>query len=353
MTIKEMKDQHLLLFECISGSRAYGLHNENSDTDIKGVFYLPRSRFYGLGYIPQISNESNDEVYYELGRFVELLIRNNPSMLELLATPEDCILYRHPVMDSLPVELFLSKLCKDSFGGYAYAQIKKARGYNKKMLNPVEKERKTILDFCYVIDGKQTSPLSQWLNTQGWDENQVGLVDLANAKGLYAMYCSKEPKQYRGIISSEDANDLSLSSVDAQQLPVAYLYCNKEGYSTYCKTYREYWDWVENRNEHRYQGNLLHGQGFDAKNMMHTIRLLQTCEEILRDGKLNIQPSNREELLQIKAGARSYEELMAMSDELILKSEAALAISQLPDEPDKKRIEAILVTIRNELYSIW
>ncbi len=78
MTIKDIKEQGLLLFECISGGKAYGLDTPTSDTDLKGVFYLPKAQFYGLDYIPQISNETSDEVYYELGRFVELLQRTTP-----------------------------------------------------------------------------------------------------------------------------------------------------------------------------------------------------------------------------------------------------------------------------------
>lgn len=76
LTIDDLKAQNLILFECISGSRAYGLDTLTSDTDIKGVFYLPKEQFYSLhsDYIPQVSNETNDIVYYELGRFVELLI---------------------------------------------------------------------------------------------------------------------------------------------------------------------------------------------------------------------------------------------------------------------------------------
>lgn len=112
MNIREIKDRGLLLFECISGSRAYGLDTPQSDTDLKGVFYLPREQFYGLNYIPQLSNETNDEVYYELGRFVELLGKNNPNILEILATPDDCILYRHPIMEKLHIGMFLSRLCK-------------------------------------------------------------------------------------------------------------------------------------------------------------------------------------------------------------------------------------------------
>ncbi|RYZ53120.1 MAG: nucleotidyltransferase, partial [Sphingobacteriales bacterium] len=37
MTIQELKEKNLLLRECISGSKAYGLDTATSDTDIKGV----------------------------------------------------------------------------------------------------------------------------------------------------------------------------------------------------------------------------------------------------------------------------------------------------------------------------
>src|ERR1700750_541617 len=117
MTIEEIKQNGLLLFECISGSKAYGLDTPKSDTDIKGVFYLSKNQFYGLDYVPQVNNESNDEVYYELGRFIELLVKNNPNILELLATPPDCVLYRHPIMNSINADMFLSKLCRETFAG--------------------------------------------------------------------------------------------------------------------------------------------------------------------------------------------------------------------------------------------
>lgn len=94
---------------------------------IKGVYYLPKEKFYGLDYIPQISNETNDEVYYEIGRFVELLLKKNPNILEILATPDDCILYKHPLMEKLQLKDFLSKLCKDTFAGYVMTQIKKPK----------------------------------------------------------------------------------------------------------------------------------------------------------------------------------------------------------------------------------
>lgn len=354
MTIKEIKSHGLLLFEVVSGSRAFGLHTESSDTDLRGIFYMPKRKFYGLEYIPQLSNESNDIVYYELGRFIELSIKNNPAMLEMLATPEDCILYKHPVMDSLPVSLFLSKLCKDSFGGYAHTQGKKAKGCNKKMMNPVEKERRSVTDFCYLVNGQYSRPLKEWLLEKGWKEDNCGLASVPHAKGLYALYYDASGlKGYRGIISGELANEVCVSSIEEGEEPVAHLYFNKDGYSAYCKAYSGYWDWVEKRNEDCWLTNDTHGKGYDAKNMMHTIRLLQEAEEILRDGVLQPRRRNREELLAIKSGLYEYEQLLDLSSTLMEKIELAWLNSKLPETPDSKRIEAILVTIRNELYSSW
>jgi predicted nucleotidyltransferase len=44
-----------------------------------------------LEYTEQVSDASNDVVYYELKRFIELLYRNNPNLLELLSSPADCV----------------------------------------------------------------------------------------------------------------------------------------------------------------------------------------------------------------------------------------------------------------------
>ena len=81
MTIEELREKGWIIMECISGSKAYGLDTPESDTDIKGVFLLPKEEFYGLNYIPQIANESNDIVFYEFRRFMELLAVNNPNIL--------------------------------------------------------------------------------------------------------------------------------------------------------------------------------------------------------------------------------------------------------------------------------
>jgi predicted nucleotidyltransferase len=352
MTIQNLKSQNLILFEVISGSKSFGLNTPTSDRDIKGVYYLPKEQFYGLQYIPQISNETNDEVYYELGRFVELLLKNNPNILEILASPEDCILYKHPLMERLQLQDFLSKLCKDSFAGYAMTQIKKARGLKKKIVNPMAKERKSLLDFCAILNGYDSVSLSKWLEKNNLYQEQCGLINVPNAKGIYALfYDANKTLGYRGIIKNELSNEVALSSIPKGEEPIGYLSCNLEGYSKYCKEYAEYWNWIEKRNEDRYNTNQQHGKNYDSKNMMHTIRLLQTAEQILATGNLNIRVSNRDELLAIKAGEMEYDALLQKADDLIASIEDLYSTSTLPETPDSEKIIAILVEMRKELYN--
>lgn len=168
MNLQDLRDRNLIIFECISGSNAYGTNTPTSDTDIRGVFILPQDDLYGLTNVEQVADDRNDIVFYELGRFVDLLTKNNPNILELLCTPADCVLHRDPLMDRLTTELFLSKLCRDTFAGYAISQIKKARGLNKKIVNPMSRERKSLLHFCHVLVGPGSQPAPDWLAKRGW-----------------------------------------------------------------------------------------------------------------------------------------------------------------------------------------
>jgi len=350
MSIEYIKKNNLLLFECISGSKAYGIDTPESDTDIRGVFYLPKDKLYGLTYTQQIEDEKNDKVYYEIGRFVELLLKNNPNMLELLATPEDCILYRNNIMDNLTVDMFLSKLCKNTFAGYAISQIKKARGLNKKILNPMDKERKNILDFCYVLnDNGGSVSLNTWLSNYGYKQEDCGLSSINNMKDIYDLYYYKD--KFRGIMSCPDANEVALSSIPKWITPDNRLYFNKDGYSAYCKEYKEYWEWVDKRSEVRFDNTMSHGKRYDATNMCHTIRLLQQSNEILSNGNLIVRVPNREELLSIRRGDAEYDDLVSRAKTMIEEIDILYEKCTLQETPDVEFIERVLVEMRNQLYN--
>lgn len=351
MTINDLRQKNCLLFECISGSRAYGLDLPNSDTDIKGVFVLPKNDFYGLDYIDQINDDNNNCVFYELRRFVELLSKNNPNMLEMLSISPRHIIYQHPLFDYFTPQLFLSKLCKDSFAGYATSQIKKAKGLNKKINNPMSVERKNMLEFCYVPDKQGSMPVLTWLDKRKMNPNRCGLVNIANMRDMYALfYDARNVCGFRGLVSNNEATDLVLSNIPKDMLPIAYLSFNKDGYSTYCKDHREYWEWVKLRNDTRYQNTIEHGKNYDAKNMMHTFRLLDMASEILEHKQIIVYRPNREELLQIRSGAFLYEELIAKAQQKLNHIDQLYETTTLPNTPNKEQINELLAKVRTAFY---
>lgn len=345
MTIDDLRNKGLIILECLSGSKAYGLDTPTSDTDIKGVFILPKEAYYGLNYVPQVNNESNDIMFYEFGRFMELLSLNNPNILELLNTPEHAIIFKHPYLFEVKSEIVLSKLCANTFGKFALSQIKKAKGLKKKIVNPVAKERKNVLSFCFVNYENGSISLEKYLEIKNWKQEECGLINIQNMKDVYGLYYS-DSNGFNGIIKSNDSNDVCLSAIPRGMKQQTLLYFNRDGYSIYCKEYREYWDWVDKRNNERYENTKSHGKNYDAKNMMHVFRLLEMAIEIGKEKKVNVKRPNRDFLLGIKSGKYEYEELLAMAE---LKQEAldlAFEQSDLPNEPDLAVINQLAFKIR-------
>ena len=349
LAIDDIKQKGMLVLEVITGSRAYGLDTAKSDTDIRGVFVLPKEMYYGLEYTEQVNNETNDIVYYELKRFIQLLAKNNPNILEMINMPANCILQKHPVIDKLSPQLFLSKLCEQTFANYAYTQIKKAYGLEKKIVNPVDKERKSVLDFCFVYEDKEAVPLERYLEEKNMKEEKAGLSSIPHLRDSYNLFYSDE-HSYSGITRKEESNDVCVSNIPKEEKPIGLLYFNRDGYSVYCKKYKEYWDWVEKRNDDRYNTTMKHGKNYDSKNMMHVFRLLFMAKEIALEGKINVFRHDKEFLLSVKEGKFEYDDLLQKAEALKNELPVLYQESGLMDEPDIEKINRLLVEMREEYY---
>ena len=351
VNIEDLREKNCIIFECITGSRAYGLDLPHSDTDIRGVFVMPKEKYFGMEYIPQVSNESNDIVFYELGRFIELLSKNNPNILEMLNVEETLVIYRDPIFDRIKSDMFLSKLCAETFVHYAASQIKKARGLNKKIVNPVEPERKTPLNFCFVTHEQGALPFINWLKTNGKKADQCGIINVPHIKELFALFYDESGKLgYKGLLSGSNANEVQMSSIPKGEKPIAYLHFSKDTYTQHCKQYKEYWEWVDNRNEERYNNTMSHNKNYDSKNMMHTFRLLDMAEDLLKDGKIVVKRPNREELLKIRSGDFDFNDLLDKAEAKIERLAELKNSSKLPDIPNMKIIETLLVNMRMAFY---
>ena len=88
----ETADNPAVIFRGVVGSHAYGTANAQSDTDVRGVFVVPSCEYVRLALPPkQVSDERNDRTYYSLLRFCELMAEANPTTMEMLYLPADCI----------------------------------------------------------------------------------------------------------------------------------------------------------------------------------------------------------------------------------------------------------------------
>lgn len=387
LTYEFLRDNGLILFETIVGSQAYGTNVATSDEDRKLVYILPVDYILGTEYEEQL-NFTKDYTGYEVRRFLELLEKANPTVLELLYSPEDCIVYKHPLFDEIlkHKEKFVTKICKDSFGGYGRAQIKKAMGLNKKQNWEKDKvTRKDVLDFCYIIDGYNSYPLKRWLESQGMDQKFCGITNIPNARDMYALFydfgtdmCFNEERPleereslkaiykekgwpmglgYKGITKIDEngeseSNALRLSSIPNGEHALITFSYNKDGYSTHCKDFKEYQEWLEKRNESRYVDNKTHGQTYDSKNTMHCVRLIRMATEIAEGKGLLIRRPDAEDLLKIRRGECKLEEILADANAAIDNMDSIFENSNLPDGVEPNLINDLLIKIRREFYKI-
>lgn len=384
---KSPGSQPLLLV--VRGSHAYGTNVETSDTDYAGVFIQPLEDILGFGYKEQINDDKNDIVIYEIQRFLQLLASNNPTVLELLNTPEDCIIYKHPIFDEVlnNRDKFITKICAKSFGGYGKMQIQKAKGQNKKQNWERDKiTRKDVLDFVYVIDGPKSIPWKKWNEEVGYEEKFCGVVNVPNAKDVYAVYydvvsmmCFSEsiPENvrksakynrtennlplgfgYKGLVKTgegqnvAESNALRLSSIPKGETPICNIVYNKDGYSEHCKDYKSYEEWLENRNEARWVDVKSHGQKIDGKNMMHSKRLMSMAREIAEGKGINVRRDDADYLISIRRGEIDLQTLIDEVEKEIVEIDELFMNSNLPDSVDQNFINELLIKIRKNIYNI-
>jgi hypothetical protein len=378
----------------VRGSHAYGTNVETSDTDYAGVFIQSQEDIFGFNYKEQINDDKNDTVIYEIKRFLQLLASNNPTVLELLNTPKDCIIYKDPIFDLIldNREKFITKICAKSFGGYGKMQIQKAKGQNKKQNWEKDKvTRKDVLDFVYVIEGEKSIPWKVWCIEKPqygkeyikYETKFCGIVNVPHAKDLYAVYhdeasqncfsenISKEDREnnkkyydepysfgYKGLVKTGEGNNvaesnaLRLSSIPKGETPICNIFYNKDGYSQHCKEFKEYQEWMVNKNEARWVDVKSHGQKIDGKNMMHSKRLMSMAREIAEGKGINVRREDAEYLISIRRGAVDLQTLIDEVESEIVEIDKLFEESDLPDSVDQKFVDKLLIKIRKSIYNI-
>jgi hypothetical protein len=360
---------HTIILKAMVGSQAYGTSTPKSDFDYKGIYVQSDRDVLTFNYIPQYE-VSKDETYYEIRRVIELLRNANPTLLELLYSPGDCIIYKNPALQPLldNRHRFLTKRCKETFAGYASTQIKKAKGTDKLMNWDQERmERKDVLDFCYAYENGKTMPLKIWLEEGAMKQEFCGLVALNHMRDSYAIYYDMnysimsefnyeidvvsaglgdiKPLGYRGIVG-DDSNEVRLSSIPKGEEPIGIMHFNKDGYSVHCKDYGRFLEWKVKHNRERLVDVRNHNQKIDGKNMLHCRRLLDVAFEIATEGHINVRRSNADELLKIRRGEVDLQSLIHKAEEMIDKMNDIYEKSYLPDDVDVEFCNDLIMEVR-------
>ena len=115
-----------VIFRCVIGSRAYGLDDENSDIDRRGIYLPPADLHWSLfGVTEQLENDETQEAYWELQKFIVLALKANPNVLECLYTPiiETATPLAQELLDMKTI--FLSRMVYQTYNGYVMSQFKK------------------------------------------------------------------------------------------------------------------------------------------------------------------------------------------------------------------------------------
>ncbi|MEB3282887.1 MAG: nucleotidyltransferase domain-containing protein [Lyngbya sp.] len=356
MNREEIEKRTILI--ALTGSRGYGLATATSDYDYRGIFIATKPYYLGLSQIEQLDKGwdetpsktfpylAKDTCIYELRKFLNLAIDNNPNILEVLwfkdyihLTEVGKVLQQHR-------QLFLSKRIKQTYSGYGYAQIKKLESHRRWLLNPPQ-HKPTAAEFGLVekppLNVSQINSFLEYLYLLVRDRIEF----LQPAKALYNLLNAEI--DYKGILKQHSLPDETLETT--QKLTncsedFIQLLQKSQQYQRAIREYKNYQTWKKNRNPER--AKMEAKVGYDCKFAMQAIRLLKTGIEVLQTQHLIVdrrEAGDAEELLTIKTGQYSYDEVMEMAKQLYQQLDQAEAVSTLPQFADESVVNQLCIDL--------
>lgn len=344
--ISWIKDKTIYL--AVHGSRAYGTNVETSDYDYRGITICPKQYYFGAlqSNFEQAELKDPDSVIYEIRKFVKLAAEANPNCMEVLFVDESDIIHITELGQELldNRDLFITKKVKHTMCGYAYSQLKKMQHKRQLCMNPPSKypTRKDLgLPEETIIPQDQlaaaNAEVEKELNKMQFDfmENldEATKIEIRSsmAKMLTDLKISKEDQWQ----SAAKTIGLSDNLIEVMKLERAYASKKRE--------WDQYQEWLSNRNKARAADEAKYG--FDLKNGLHLVRLLKMAKEILLTGKVIVKRPDKEELLDIRNGKKTYEEIMTFAGNIQKELDEIYLSSKLPISADKQKIDNLCINL--------
>jgi uncharacterized protein len=358
--------QNHLIFVTVHGSQCYGLANELSDLDLKGIVVPPKEvennlfhRFEQVenselvhrkfDHLKNPKNPKIESTVFSLKKFMVLAANINPNIIELLWVDPKDVLFTTPLMEEFMEhrDLFLSSKAKFTFSGYAYAQLAKIERHRKWIVRgeiPQPKREDFGLPSeptpqMAEIFGLIKSEVERW-NLSQFPLDEVQRDDLKSTIWELVYNVSKVevnegnwPAVYgHGVVERlAEQYNLKKDVVDV-------LHKERE-FKRETETYNSWLNWRKNRNPARHELEVK--SGYDTKHASHLVRLMRMGLEILNEKKVIVKRPDRDEILAIKNGAWSYEQVVAYAKDMQTKLDEAYKTTTLQKSVNHEKINSL------------
>jgi hypothetical protein len=301
-----------VVLETLVGSHAWGLADEASDRDHRGVFALPFPWLQGLVAPPEdLVSADGSQTYWAAGKAIRQALRADPNTLEMLFLPSARPL--DPVGEWLLAErdAFVSVEIYGTFGRYALGQLRR-----------LEQGLRLAEHRAVVLDWLRADP------TLTLDDVASKLAELSTRAMPTDADRVHQAKQYVKQLYRSMADQ---GLLDASEFPALVRFARDR--SLDFQLPRE----------------------LRPKNAYNLVRLLATATRWLREGTPTFvaEGALRERLLAIKKGQVSLEDVLAEAESMAPDLERARDESRLPKRPDVARVDALLRRIGEELARRW
>ena len=304
----------------LGGSHAYGTNVESSDVDIRGVATLRPTEILTNQNFEQVEDKTTDTVVYGFNKMISLLSNANPNVIELLGLKPEQYLYLNDVGRDLinNADMFLSKRAANSFGGYAYSQLRRLDNLSNRTVSQSEQEEHIL----HSVENAKWSFHDKYFE---FKDDQINL--------------------YVDDAIQEDFDTEIYMDINLHHYPLRDY---KGMWAEMHNIVKEY-SKIGKRNLNAIEHNKL------GKHMMHLVRLYLMGIDILQDGKIiTYREKEHDLLMEIRNGKYLNDnvptkEFREMVDELQQKFESAKEHSYLPDKPDYKRINKFMEDVNRSI----
>lgn len=344
------------IFLTIHGSIAYGLNTPESDVDVRGICIPPKEYLHGFSktFDQAILEAPNpDCTIFSLKKFFSLTSANNPNTLELLfVEPEDHIYISNigqKLLDNR--DAFLSKLIKERYIGYSKAQAHRIKNHRRWLLNPVKTPptRKEIgLSEKPEIDKNQFDAIKALIK----NKLDTWIPDFEPFSDSQKIYLQGKVSDIlvEMEITRDDSWAAAARTIGLDENIIQIIKKEKE-FENKVEDWNNYLKWKKNRNPKR--AALEAKFGYDLKHGTQLVRLLRLGKEALQTGKLQVKRTHidREELMAIKAGAWTFDQLIDYADKTEEEVKEAYKNSKLPNQPNINLLNSLCIELTEQSFN--